>query len=234
MKVAVALFAMFLSLAVYAQSGSSQFKAGQYYQLLPTAIAQNDDSKIEVTELFWYGCGHCYTFAPSLKKWEKKQPKDVILKKIPAIWQPLMEVHARLFYVAEALGVEDKLNAPLFNAILNQRKTFATRDGRNWNPDLPAIEAFFNEHGADGAKAIKLINSFAINSRVKQGIAKQRGYQLSGTPELVVAGKYRISSALPGLQGKPNGQQLMLDVADFLIAKERAEKGQAAVSAPAM
>lgn len=233
MKIVVALFAMFLSLAVYAQSGGTQFKAGQYYQVLPTAIPQEDDRQIEVTELFAYSCGHCYHFEPLLKRWKKKQPQDVALKKIPAIWQPIMEVHARLLYVAEAMGVADKLHAPLFDAIQNQRKTFATRDGGKWNPDLPAIEAFFNEQGADGAKAAKLVNSFAINSKVKQGMAKQRGYQLAGTPEMVVAGKYRISVSMPGFRGKPNGQQLMLDVVDFLVAKERAEKGPASVPAPA-
>lgn len=225
MKVAVALFALMFSLVAYAQNNTGRFEAGQYYQVLPTAIPQDDASQVEVTELFWYGCGHCYTFEPVLKKWQEKQSQDVKLKKIPAIWQPLMEVHARLFYVAEVMGLGDKLHTSLFNAINNERKTFAIRDGREWNPDLPTIQKFFSEHGADGAKAVKLINSFAINSKVKQGMAKQRGYQLSGTPEVVVAGKYRISSALPGFKGKPNGQQLMLEVADFLVAKERAEKG---------
>ncbi|MFC6981536.1 thiol:disulfide interchange protein DsbA/DsbL [Microbulbifer taiwanensis] len=218
------VLAMLFSLAACAQD-SGQFKAGQHYQVLPQAVPQKDDSKIEVTELFWYGCGHCYHFEPALNRWKKEMPQDVALNKIPAIWQPVMEVHARMFYVAEAMGVLDKMHAPIFNAINNQRKMFASRDGRNWNPDLKAIEALFNEHGTDGAKAAKLMNSFAINSKVKQGQANQRAYQLSGTPEVVVAGKYRISTSLPGLKGKSNGQELMLQVADYLIAKERADKG---------
>lgn len=218
------LFALLLSLTACAQD-SGQFKEGQHYQVLPQAVPQKDDSKIEVTELFWYGCGHCYHFEPILESWKKGAPEDVALLKVPAIWQPVMEVHARMYYVAEAMGVLDKMHQPIFNAINNERKMFATREGRDWNPDLKAIEALFNQHGADGAKAAKLMNSFAISSKVKQGSASQRAYQLSGTPEVVVAGKYRISTSLPGFKGKSDGQQMMLEVADYLIAKERADKG---------
>ncbi|MBB3062910.1 thiol:disulfide interchange protein DsbA/DsbL [Microbulbifer rhizosphaerae] len=218
------LFTLLLSLTACAQE-SGQFKEGQHYQVLPQAVPQKDDSKIEVTELFWYGCGHCYHFEPILENWKKGVPEDVALLKVPAIWQPVMEVHARMYYVAEAMGVLDKMHQPIFNAINNERKMFATREGREWNPDLKAIEALFNQHGADGAKAAKLMNSFAISSKVKQGSASQRAYQLSGTPEVVVAGKYRISTSLPGFKGKSDGQQMMLEVADYLIAKERADKG---------
>lgn len=218
------LFALLFSLTACAQD-SGQFKEGQHYQVLPQAVPQKDDSKIEVTELFWYGCGHCYHFEPILENWKKGAPEDVALLKVPAIWQPVMEVHARMYYVAEAMGVLDKMHQPIFNAINNERKMFATREGREWNPDLKAIEALFNQHGADGAKAAKLMNSFAISSKVKQGSASQRAYQLSGTPEVVVAGKYRISTSLPGFKGKSDGQQMMLEVADYLIAKERADKG---------
>jgi len=223
-RVSALVFALLFSLVACAQE-SGEFKAGQHYQVLPQAVPQKDGSRIEVTELFWYGCGHCYHFEPTLNRWKKEIPEDVALLKIPAIWQPVMEVHARMYYVADAMGVLDKMHGPIFNAINNQRKMFATRDGRDWNPDLAAIEALFNEHGADGAKAAKLMNSFAVNSKIKQGMANQRAYQLSGTPEVVVAGKYRISTSLPGFKGKSNGQEMMLEVADYLIAKERAEKG---------
>lgn len=224
MRAVVALFTMLLSLAACAQD-TGTFKAGQHYQVLPQAVSQDDNSKIEVTELFWYGCGHCYHFEAPLKKWTKTMPADVTLKKIPAIWQPVMEIHARMFYVAEALGVLDQLHDPIFNAIAQQRKMFATRDGRDWKADDAAIAALFDQNGADGAKAVKLMNSFAINSKVKQGQAKQRAYQITGTPEMVVAGKYRVSTSMPGLKGKSNGQQMMLEVVDFLVEKERAEKG---------
>ncbi|MEW5248612.1 thiol:disulfide interchange protein DsbA/DsbL [Microbulbifer discodermiae] len=224
MRVLAAVATLLFSLVACAQD-SGEFKVGDYYQVLPQAVPQRDTSKIEVTELFWYGCGHCYHFEPILNKWIKDMPADIKLTKIPAIWQPVMEVHARMYYVADAMGVLGKMHEPIFNAINNQRKMFATRDGRDWNPDLAAIEELFNSHGADGAKAAKLMNSFSVNSRVKQGMANQRAYQLAGTPEVVVAGKYRISTSLPGFKGKSNGQELMLQVADYLIAKERADRG---------
>ncbi|HEY8568151.1 thiol:disulfide interchange protein DsbA/DsbL [Microbulbifer sp.] len=225
MRAVVALFTMLLSLAACAQDTAGKFAAGEYYEVLPQAVAQDDKSKVEVTELFWYGCGHCYHFEAPLKKWKKDMPADVALVKIPAIWQPVMEIHARLFYVADAMGVLDKMHDPIFGAIAQQRKMFANRDGRDWVADDAAIAELFDKNGADGAKAVKLMNSFAINSKIKQGQAKQRAYKLSGTPEMVVAGKYRVSSSLPGYKGKAEAQQLMLEVVDFLVEKERAEKG---------
>ncbi|GMG85993.1 thiol:disulfide interchange protein DsbA/DsbL [Biformimicrobium ophioploci] len=223
MRAVVALFSMILSLAACAQD-SSQFKAGEHYQVLPRAVPQANASKIEINEVFWYGCGHCYTFEPVFNGWSAKLPADVDVVKTPAVWQPVMEVHARLYYIAKAMGVLDKMHQPLFNAITQERKTLAIRNGRNWTPDTKAIEDLFNAHGADGAKAVKMLNSFGITSQVRQGQAKQRAYAITGTPELVVAGKYRISASMPGFKGKPGGQQAMLRVAEYLIEKERADK----------
>ncbi|WP_346838345.1 thiol:disulfide interchange protein DsbA/DsbL [Microbulbifer sp. SAOS-129_SWC] len=219
------LFALLLSLTACAQdSAPAKFKPGMDYQVLPQAVPQRDDSKIEVTEMFWYGCPHCYHFEPEFEQWVSKLPADVSLLKIPAIWRPVMDVHARLYYVADEMGVLDKMHRPIFTAIAKEHQMFATREGRDWKPDLPAIAKLFNENGADGAEAAKLMDSFAVSSRVKQGMANQRAYHLGGTPEIVVAGKYRISTALPGLKGKANGQELMLQVADYLISKERIER----------
>ncbi|WP_444911864.1 thiol:disulfide interchange protein DsbA/DsbL [Microbulbifer sp. PAAF003] len=218
------VFAVMFSLVACAQE-SGEFKAGQHYEVLPQAVPQKSNDKIEVTEMFWYGCAHCFTFEPTLERWKEKMPSDVALLKLPAIWQPVMDVHARLYYVADSMGVLEKMHTPIFNTIYTQRQMLAVREGRNWVPDLKAIETLFNKHGEDGAKAAKLMNSFAINSKVKQGMANQRAYKMTGTPEVVVAGKYRISSSFPGYKGKSNGQELMLQVADYLIAKERADRG---------
>ena len=35
--------------------------------------------------MFWYGCGHCYSIEPELKKWQASLPKDVVFKKVPAV-----------------------------------------------------------------------------------------------------------------------------------------------------
>jgi len=221
------LFALLLSLTACAQdSGAAKFKPGMDYQVLPQAVPQRDSDKIEVTEMFWYGCPHCFHFEPEFEQWVSNLPADVSLLKIPAIWRPVMDIHARLYYVADEMGVLDKMHNPIFTAIAKEHQMFATRAGSEWKPDLAAITKLFNDNGTDGAEAAKRMNSFAISSRVQQGMANQRAYHLGGTPEIVVAGKYRISTLLPGLKGKENGQALMLQVADYLIAKERAARDQ--------
>ena len=52
--------------------------------------------------------------------------------------------------------------------------------------------------------------------QVRQAIARAKGARIAGTPEMMVAGKYRITTRKAGSQAN------MLKIADFLIEKERA------------
>ena len=80
---------------------------------------------------------------------------------------------------------------------------------------------FFTNYGVDKAKALSTYNSFGVTSQIKQAEARARSYKITGTPEMVVDGKYRISSRLAG------GHAEMLKVVDFLVAKIRAERAAA-------
>ena len=53
---------------------------------------------------------------------------------------------------------------------------------------------------------------------VNQAKARTAGYRVQGTPEVIVNGKYRVSSRNAG------SMDGMLKVADFLIEKERSAK----------
>jgi thiol:disulfide interchange protein DsbA len=162
-----------------------------------------------VVELFWYGCSHCFQFEPLLAKWEPALAKDVDFHRSPAMWNKLMAVHAQAFYAAEALGVLNKLNQPLFEALNVQRKRLESED---------EIAELFVANGVTDADFRKAFNSFGVQSKVKQADARQRSYKTTGTPEMIVNGKFRVSARLAG------SPESMLKVVDFLIAKERAGK----------
>ncbi len=179
---------------------------GTHYNRLPQAVRTRDASKIEVVELFWYGCSHCYSFEPIVNRWKSALSEDVDFWQSPAMWAPIMAIHAKAFFVASNLGVLDKLNPALFAALNIERKKLANED---------QLAALFVRHGVDREVFIKEFNSFGVSRQVKQADARARGYKLQGTPELVVNGKYRVSSK--GLKS----QQEMLDVVDFLVEKER-------------
>ena len=95
----------------------AEFHEGKQYEVLATPIATQAANKIEVVELFWYGCPHCFHFEPEITAWLKKKPADVNFRRVPAVFDPRWVPHARAYFAAEALGVLDKFHGPLFKAI---------------------------------------------------------------------------------------------------------------------
>ena len=90
---------------------------GEHYDVINPAIRTAAPDKIEVAEFFWYGCGHCYTFEPLISQWKKTIPEDVGFRAIPAMWGGPMELHAKAFYAAQALGVSETMNQVMFQAL---------------------------------------------------------------------------------------------------------------------
>lgn len=204
---AAAMLLLFIPLLACADEVVEQtYTAGKDYAVLDQPMRTRDTKKVEVVEVFWYGCPHCFHFEPLVSQWKKSLPSDVDFWTSPAMWDDDMETHARIFYTANALGVLDKIHTPLFTAMVVERKPMT---------DTKAIEDFFAGFGVERETFRKVFNSFGVTSQIKQANARARGYKISGTPELVVNGKYRISARMAG------GQAEMLKVADFLIAKER-------------
>ena len=209
MRVITALLAMIISLAASAQEAPTSYKEGVHYETLANPVRTSAPDKIEVTELFWYGCGHCFRFEPLAMQWKAKAPADVAFVQSPAMWNKLMELHARAFYTAKALKVLDKVHQPLFNAMNIERKRLKTAE---------EIYPIFAAQGVSEEDFKKSFNSFAVTSLVKQADARARGYRITGTPSVVVDGRYLVSTKGTG------GHIEMLKVVDHLVAKIRSEK----------
>ena len=188
-----------------------EYVAGTDYDVINPPVRSVDPNTIEVAEFFWYGCGHCYSFEPIIEPWKNKLPADVTFRGIPAVWHEKMELHAKAYYTAEALGVLDKMHKVLFQAMNVDRKPLASQK---------EIAALFVANGVSEEDFNKAFSSFGVNSQVKQGIAMAKAAQITGTPALMVNGKYHISGRKAGTQSD------MLKVADYLIEKERAAKAK--------
>lgn len=183
-------------------------RPGEGYIRIAQPVRTSEPDKIEVTEVFWYGCSHCFDFEPMVASWAKKLPSDVVFRHSPAMWNELMVMHAQAFYTAQALGVFDQLHQAIFEAINLQGNRLDSQD---------AIEKLFVEHSDVDAESFrKAFDSFGVKSQVKQADARARAYGIAGTPELIINGKYRVTGRAAG--SKAN----MLKVAEELIAKERA------------
>lgn len=182
------------------------YQEGLHYVRLSTPVRPRMPGKIEVVELFAYSCVHCFHFEEPLEAWRKQQPDDVDFWRSHVTWNSVTERYARAFYTAQALGVLDKINGPLFQAI-------------HVDNDPPATKAklakLFAAHGVPAETFNKAFNSFGINSQIDQAGARMRSFELQGTPEMVVAGKYRITGN--GL----SSQTEVLKVVDYLVDLER-------------
>ena len=204
------LLTVLFAAPLFAADEGKIFEQGKHYDVITPAIRTANPDKIEVVEFFWYGCGHCYTFEPVIGQWKKSLADDVEFKGSPAVWAPQMELHSKMFYAAEVLGVMDKMHLILFQAMNVDKKRLASES---------EIAALFVANGVSEADFSKAFNSFGVNSMVRQATSRARAAKISGTPEIMVNGKYRISTRM-GIS-----QTEMLEVASFLIEKERAAKG---------
>ena len=67
-------FALFASVLIGFQgSASAQTVDESKYKPVREEITVTSGSKIEVAELFWFGCSHCFALEPALKEWQKKR-----------------------------------------------------------------------------------------------------------------------------------------------------------------
>ena len=190
---------------------AEEWVEGEHYDVITPTLRGKSD-KIEVTEFFWYGCTHCYSFEPQIAQWKKSLDDDVVVVGSPAMWNALMEVHAKAFYAAQVLGVLDKVHMPLFQAINVDRKRLDSED---------ELAALFAASGVAREDFQRAFNSFGVGSQVRQANSRARAARITGTPEMMVAGKYRISTRKAGSQAN------MLKLATFLIEKERAARALA-------
>ncbi len=194
-----------LCLPVMAQA--ADFVEGTNYQRIVPAQPTETKGKIEVVELFWYGCPHCHRFQPYMERWAKKLPADVEYRRMPAVLAQHWAIHARAFYAAEALGVLEEIHQPLFNAIHSEKRRLDTEE---------RLADFFAGHGVSKEDFSKAFKSFAVDAKLRRAREMSRRYETRATPSVVVNGKYIFST------DNANGNfNTMIRIIDALIEQER-------------
>ncbi|WP_425456091.1 thiol:disulfide interchange protein DsbA/DsbL [Cognatilysobacter terrigena] len=181
---------------------------------------QPEPGKIEVVEVFGYVCPACARFAPTVEPWHMKLPADVNFHYVPAPFGPEWDPYAKAYYVSEQLGLVDKTHMALIDAI----HVKDTMPGEGDPPDEQKIANFYAQYGANAQQFLDMMHSFAVATKVNQGRQWMTKAGVTGTPTIVVDGKYRVTG------GK--SYEDVLRIADHLIAMERAAM-QGGASAPA-
>jgi len=195
-----------------AASREWQFKEGQhYYRLVPTQPTSGGADKIEVAEFFWYGCPHCYDFEPFINGWAESKPQNVRFVRIPAMWNAILQLHARLFYTEEVLARNGAIKDPAtFHAAVFQE--YHRRGNRLTSED--SIRSFFERYGVSAEQFDRTWNSFEVAQKLSVAEDLARRYSIASVPTVVVNGKYRTGGAEAGSYPK------LLEVIDELVARE--------------
>lgn len=189
-----------------------QFREGQHFaRLVPAQPTVGGADKVEVAEVFWYGCNHCYDFEPFVDRWLESKPANVRFVRIPAVWNPLLQLHAQLYYTEEVLAKNGKIENPAqFRAAV-----FAEYHRRgNRLASVDAIQALFEKHGVSADDFTSTWNSFEVSQKLRVAQDLARRYGITGVPAVVVNGKYRTGA------GEAGGYPRLLEVIDELVERE--------------
>jgi protein dithiol oxidoreductase (disulfide-forming) len=186
---------------------SAQFKEGtNYVKVVPAQPTSVGPGKVEVVEVFWYGCGHCFALDPALESWRTKgKPGYVDFVRIPATWNDTTRMHARIYYTAELLGKLDDLHTPIFREINVKGNTLNTVD---------KITAFFRDHGVSTDDFQKAFSSFAVENRLQRADFLNRRYRVESVPTIIVNGKYKTDISMAG------GEEQLFGLIGELAASE--------------
>lgn len=168
--------------------------------------------KIEVAEIFGYVCPACAAFQPLIGPWKAGLPSDVYFVYVPAMFGGTWDNYARAFYAAQSMGLQEKTHEALYSAIHAEQ----TLKGERGRDSVEDIAAFYGKHGADAKQFASTMSSFAVNAKTNAAKQFAQRSQITGTPSVIVNGKYLV-------KGKSFPD--MLRIADHLIARERAAKG---------
>jgi protein dithiol oxidoreductase (disulfide-forming) len=170
---------------------SARFKEGTHYQkIVPAQPVSVAPGKVEVDEVFWYGCPHCFALDPAVEAWRSKEkPNQVEFVRVPAMWNEATRIHARVYYTAEVLGKLDTLHSQIFREIHVNNNPLNTVD---------KISAFFAEHGVSEAEFKKAFGSAEVESKLQRADFFNRRYRVESVPLFVINGKYRTDLGSAG------------------------------------
>lgn len=171
------------SLFVVAQPRESV--EGVHFVALPKAVpTETDADKIEVREIFWYGCQECSTLEPMMTEWRNAVAGDRVFARMPAVWNELMSLHARIYYTGKELNLEDRIHKAAFRAIHEQQNPLRNVD---------QVRDFFAANGVAADKFDAAWNAETVTNAVQQATLRTADYGVDKLPAVIMNGRYRIT-----------------------------------------
>jgi thiol:disulfide interchange protein DsbA len=208
LRVLTLLVGLLLASACTAQSSTAPYTEGNEYVTLPAPQQRlGNEGKVEVVEVFSYGCIHCAQFAPAAEKLRKQLPAGVTFKLLPAPFSAEWLPYARAYYAAKQLGVVERTHMALFDAKFAQHYPINSID---------ELADFYAREGVDRAEFMRVATSPEATAKLKEDLALIQKWQVDGTPTIVVNGKYRVAAV--------HSFDEMVAVTQWLVKRELAGK----------
>lgn len=192
---------------VQAQAPAMDFREGVHYTTIVPAIpTQVPQGKVEVVEMFWYGCPHCYSLEPTIQRYLQTKPENVVFQQVPATLSPRWAYHAKLFYVGKMLDpTGDKhVHTKIFEALQKQRRQINSDD---------AMIRFFGEQGFAPEQVTKALQSMEMQAMLARSDEVGKGSKADSVPVIIVNGKYMTSPS------KVGSEETLLQVINYLTKR---------------
>ena len=183
------------------------FVEGTDYQAINPPVETTQPDKVVVTEMFWYGCPHCFRFEPYVERWAASLPEGVVFEQVPSVLNQSWIEHARAYYSFVTMGVLDQVHRNFFDAIHLKRQRLNTLD---------SIAEFVAGQGLDEEAFRKHYFSFPVETQIRKNANKEKRYGHRGVPAIIVNGKYLVSASLAG------SNERMIEIMNFLVSRELA------------
>lgn len=194
------------SIAAFALMSAAVAQTNPPYFSIDPPERYTSGDKVEVVEVFSYGCIHCANFQPLIDAWRARlDTRKVEFAYLPSPYRAADTALARGFFAAQSLGLVEKTHHAMFQAIHGRGIRIQTAD------DVVALYAQLGVRADTFAKAMQ---DFFVDAQVRRAYELMLKYKIDGTPSLIVAGKYRITAYSAG------SPEAMIRVADQLVSRE--------------
>ncbi len=195
-----------------AQLPAGRWKSGVNYRpLVPSQPTSAEPGQVEVIEMFWLGCGHCYALEPFVESWKKSKPDYIKFNMVPVMWGPVHRTHGRLYYTLEALNRLD-LVPKAFDEIHKKGNMLVSNDAAQ---SQRMGVAFAKANGISEDDFNREYNGFGVNTKLQRAEEITRRYRVEAVPVVYINGKYVTDVGMAG------GQKELIDLINDLTAFEK-------------
>jgi thiol:disulfide interchange protein DsbA len=157
-----------------------------------------------------------------VEKLRHSLPPNAQLVYLPASFNNTAEdwpVFQRAFFAAQFLGVAERSHQAMFDAVWKTGELatsdYSTNRLKEKQPTIEQVANFYARvAGVDPQKFLAMANSFGVDAKMRAADAQIIAMHVSGTPTMIVNGKYRVTR-----DWRQSSDQF-IELIKYLIAKD--------------